>query len=245
MRFRSLMTFCSVLACTPSMGTTDSAESSETDMSSSSGGTTTTGPVLATTTLETTTMDPTTGPGETTESDTTEVGTTEAPIETCEDHPGVDACCCFSGEQEQVCPEEEPLCDTVELVCTTDDMAPECPEAAVEVVDEASLNCALEALSAGTPGVLRYRIDSQQNAGYWGQEWDLYVQADRTAFVRTYKYLDLSSSFEPLGRQALGSMTVFNKCLGDEPAAKIACLREATDGAISEMCVDSVDAGRP
>jgi hypothetical protein len=248
MRVGLALSFCSVLAGMPGMVTTDTEGSSETGPMSSSGeGTTTTGG-LATTTLETTTLETmgpetTTTPGETTVMTTEmDTSTTEAPPPVCPDHEATDACCCFTDDNghQEVCPVTE-LCGVVEILCLDDEMAPECPSGMVEVADETELTCALTALANGANGVLRFKIDSKVDAGYWGQEWALYLQGNDTAYVRTYKYLDLSGTYEPLGLRMLNAMSSFGKCMSEDAATRIGCLRNAASGEISEQCLDSTD----
>lgn len=236
------------MACVPGPATT-TEEGSETGLMTSTGavGTTTSGG-LATTTLETTTMMiDTTEPMVTSVGPSSEEGTTAAPPDLCEDHPTPDACCCFwadGGEQKVACPEPAELCAKLTIACTDDAEAPECPQTAVEVAvaDEAGLDCMLTQLgTAGVSGTLRYEIVSKADPGAWGQTWDLYLQGDGTAYVRTRKTTSGGGGYEPLARWTLDTPTAISKCKGDaDPVARIDCLRTALLDA-TEECVAATD----
>jgi hypothetical protein len=243
MRFALGLGLCSVLACNSGPYTMASGSSEEGSSSGSGGDTTTTSGGLATTTLETTTMTApmTTGPG-TTEMESSSGGTTTAPPDLCTDHPGPDACCCFwsdGGQHKVECP-TTPLCAgmTIEVLCTDDAMAPECASGAVEVTSEEGLDCALAALAAGSAGALRYTLTSKADPGAWKQEWDLYLQGDGTAYIRTLKVGDGGSEYEPLERWALEEGSSFMKCMGQDVVTRIDCLRTVTVGAASEQCLE-------
>lgn len=239
MRVSLAVILCSIFACTPAPNTTDTppGETGTTGETEATGTTTTGVTAIETTTPETT-------GSETTAGDTTEAGTTEAPPVLCPEHPAPDACCCFvtmDGYQQNVCPETE-LCDPVEILCTDDTTLPECPVGAVEVVSEASLDCALEALANGAAGTLRYRIDSKQMSGFWYQAWDLYLQGDGTAYVRTFKQQDLSGSYDALGRQTIDPPSELTKCQGDpDVTTRIGCLRKAANLDVTEECLGPSD----
>jgi hypothetical protein len=241
---RLALTLSAALACAPGPATT-TEDGSGTEPAASTGATGTSSGGLATTTLETTTMVETTGPTVASLATTTEEATTEPPPDLCEDHPAPDACCCFwadDGYHEVACPEPAELCAKVTIDCTSDADAPECPAGAVEVADAAALECALTQLgTAGVSGTLRYEVVSKSAPGTWLQAWDLYLQGDGTAYVRTLKATAAGGTYEPLARWTLGVPSAISKCKSDpDPVARIGCLRGALLDA-TEECVAATE----
>lgn len=153
----------------------------------------------------------------------------------------IDDCCCFevSGAPEQpilgiACVAEDALCMAPQALCP--DAQTQCEVADLMVSSPEGLECALEALASGKPGLVSWGISASD--GIHGSAHNLFVQADRTAFVSTYAYDDVNYTYSAVERRALQPASFFMDCLGQADSERFACLEQATAGAATETCVD-------
>ena len=186
-------------------------------------------------TASTTTDTSTTADTSTTDVDTTDgtTGTTGEPSNLCPDHTATDACCCFETHMDfsvsNVCGTES-LCALAQFECNQGDNT-------CTAVDEAVVDCVLEALRDGTmTGELK--VDYNIDQGFGRRKIDLYLQGDGTAFVVDALEEDLSGVARPTGRHALREPAYFEECLMGDAQAKADCLENVLGDKASEVCTE-------
>lgn len=153
----------------------------------------------------------------------------------------IDDCCCFevSGDPEHPilgisCVADDALCAAPQALCP--DAQTQCEVADLMITSPEGLECALEALASGKPGLVSWGVAAQD--GIHGSAHNLFVQTDGTAFVSTYAYDDVNYTYSPVERRALQPASFFTDCLGGSDSERFACLESATTGAATETCVD-------
>lgn len=154
---------------------------------------------------------------------------------------GIDDCCCFevSGAAEQpilgiVCMAEDAPCTAPQALCP--DAQTQCEVADLQVTSAEGLDCALEALASGKPGLVSWGVSASD--GIHGSAHNLFVQPDGSAFVSTYAYDDVNYTYSAVERRALQPASFFSDCAAKPDNERFACLEQATLGAAIETCVD-------
>jgi len=182
-----------------------------------------------------------TGTASTTDVDTTtdtSTGTTGEPSNLCPDHATTDACCCFEAQMgfgggvSNVCGTKI-LCATAEFEC--DQMDDTCM-----AVDEAAVDCVLEALRDGTK-VGSLKVDYNINEGYGRRKLEFHLQGDGSAYVIDADELDAGGVSKPTGRHLLREAAYFEECLMGDVQAKADCLENVLGGKASEVCTEEFD----
>ena len=154
---------------------------------------------------------------------------------------GIDDCCCFaiSGAAEHpilgiTCVADEAPCAAPQALCP--DAQTQCEVADLTVTSPEGLECALEALASGTPGLVSWGVSASD--AIHGSAHNLFVQSDRTAFVSTYAYDDVKYNYSAVDRRALQPPSFFTDCLSGSDSERFVCLQSATAGAATETCVE-------
>jgi hypothetical protein len=217
-------------ACASEPGGTAGSSTQAADLQASD---TTTG-TSTTTTSTTTTTAPTSG------GDPPSAGTTAAACGA----GGIDDCCCFevSDGADQpilgiVCIAEDSPCAAPQARCPG--AQTQCEAADLVVTSADGLECALDMLVSGEPGLLAWGVDASD--GVHGSAHSLFVQADRTAFVSMYAYDDVDYTYGPVERRGLQPASFFDACLANSDSERFACLEQAVAGPATETCVDGFE----
>lgn len=224
-----------------SAGTTDGTGTTSEPATSEDASTTT-----ATTSNTTATTTPTTGETATTGEPAGDSSTGEGA--TC-DFPGVYDCCCFSVEGEPghgvlgiACPDPGKLCDAPQATCPEGQTT--CDAAALTVTSPEGLECALQALAAGTPGAISWGIASEN--GLNGSNYTLFIQEDGSVLASGYEYKELDYTYTAVDRRTKQAESLFTDCVAKPDPERFDCLLQATVGDPTETCLDgfSGNAGR-
>ncbi len=182
-----------------------------------------------------------TGADEATDAGSTAVAETDDPTGgACSGSTSVDACCCFaSGGNfvETVCTPLAETCAKVDLSCGSDLDGPE-GATCTAAVDEAAVDCALQALAAGDAG--RLELSFHADGFYWYETLVLHMQGDGTVYKVESTAVDASEVYDPTGRFALRPASYFSDCLAEDLAGKAACLRAPVMGEITEQCLGEI-----
>ncbi len=135
----------------------------------------------------------------------------------------------------------EMLCPQVALDCPGKGAWDDCEEGPEPTEpNPGALQCALEALRDGEPGVLSFYWAENFTQAFYGY---VLIQDDRTAVVRTWGSDDCVSGFaEDAVLGSLQESSFYEECLADpDPFARFACLRAlATEEAV---CDDGWEGG--
>ncbi len=222
------VSLCGLLAVTAC--SSEPADTTDTTMQAASTSTSSTGASASSTTT-----DPTSAP--TSGGDTVGEGTTAAACGS----GGIDDCCCFevSGAADHpilgiVCVAEQTPCTAPQAQCP--DAQTQCGVADLMVTSAEGLDCALEALASGKPGLVSWGITAGD--GIHGSTHNLFVQPGGAAFVSTYAYDDMNYTYSAVERRALQPASFFTDCLAKADNERFDCLEQATAGAATETCVD-------
>jgi len=220
--------------------TTPATTSSATATSEPAGttsGTATTGP--GTTTATTTATAPTTGESATTD-DPAGSSSDTGDGAAC-DLPGVFDCCCFNvagddghGILSIACPNPGKLCDAPQATCPAGQT--DCGADALKINSAEGLECVLEALAAGTPGVVSWGISSEN--GLNGSNHTLFIQEDGSVIASGYAYQELEYTYTDVDRRARQADSFFTDCVAAATdVERFDCLRQATTGEATQTCI--------
>ncbi|HEY0139061.1 MAG TPA: hypothetical protein VGB85_33470 [Nannocystis sp.] len=157
------------------------------------------------------------------------------------DFPGVYDCCCFSVEGDPgkgilsiSCPDPGILCDVPQATCPEGQT--DCDLAALKITSAEGLECALQALAAGTPGAISWGISSEN--GLNGGNHTLFVQEDGSVIVSGYEYKELDYTYTAVERRAKQDAAFFTGCVAKPDPERFECLRQAATGEPTETCLD-------
>jgi hypothetical protein len=223
---------------------TDSGTAASSSTSATTDGTSPTDADASTSAASTTA--PTTGATATTDDPTGSSST--GPGATC-DFPGVFDCCCFSVEGDPgqgvlgvSCPDAGKLCDAPQATCPEGQT--DCDLAALKITSAEGLECALQALAAGTPGAISWGIASEN--GLNGSNHTLFIQEDGSVIVSDYEYKELDYTYKAVERHTRQAAAFFTDCVAKPDPERFDCLRQAATGEPTETCLDgfSGNAGR-
>lgn len=155
---------------------------------------------------------------------------------------GVDDCCCFAVEGDAghgvlgiACTAGESACEGLQATCPEDQV--DCAAADLTVVNPESLECALAALEAGTPGSISWSVTSENGLG--GRSVSLFVQGDRSAFFSGYDYKELEYTYTAVDRRTLQDAGFFSDCAAAGDGERFDCVRQAVGERAAETCLDS------
>lgn len=110
-----------------------------------------------------------------------------------------------------------------------------------EVLDVEALDCALEMLIAGTPGLVHHELSGTQlyEGGF------VRIAADRRGLSRTWEQEDLGCTTYPLEMIQLKEPDYFAGCKAlADPRDRYACLRDWSAGPLGEVCIEQIDCSR-
>ena len=208
---------------------TDATSNTATDATSD----TTTGTTSDTTSDTTTVVEPTSttgGPTSTTDGPTS---TTGEPAVECacinKDQFGADSYTCAT---DGGCGPVEAFCDANNL----DEMDVICEGWGAFSVDPVVLDCALDRLIAGTPGLVWWHIGSNGPGDYGGF---VDIIGDRAGIGRNYQYFDLGGSDTAAGMVTLKDAAYFEGCKAEsDPELKFTCMRDWWTAPPTNLCDD-------
>lgn len=234
-------TACSSSEDDTATATTTPATTSSATATSEPAGTTsataTTGP--GTTTATTTATAPTTGESATTD-DPAGSSSDTGDGAAC-DLPGVFDCCCFNvagddghGILSISCPNPGKLCEAPQATCPAGQT--DCGADALKITSAEGLECVLEALAAGTPGVVSWGISSEN--GLNGSNHTLFIQEDGSVIASGYAYQELEYTYTDVDRRARQADSFFTDCVAAATdVERFDCLRQATTGEATQTCI--------
>lgn len=171
------------------------------------------------------------GPGEADDTGTStgDTGETSEPTTT----GGDPACACIDPAMDAqfsyIC--EPGPCATVTASCdTADDLTCGPGE---RVIDVAALDCALDQIIAGTPGMIS--VHDSESFGYDGAF--IVPGAGEKSLTRSYGAQDLGSYEGPAGFVKLRDVAHFTGCKAmTDPGARLGCLRDWSDEEPTAVC---------
>ncbi|HEY8380139.1 MAG TPA: hypothetical protein VIK91_26800 [Nannocystis sp.] len=113
-----------------------------------------------------------------------------------------------------------------------------------EVLDVKPLDCALDLLISGTPGVVHF--EHEEYDGYNRYGGFVRVDADRRGLSRTSKQEDLGCSVGPFEIIELKPADYFADCKAmPDPWDRFVCLRDWKQAALGEACAEGYDCSSP
>ncbi len=170
-----------------------------------------------------------------TDSDTASTGPTTGAVDP--------ACACIDpatfGYASYTC--EPGPCEPVAVECDAEgspsDVA--CGSGTVVSLDEAALNCALDQLIAGTPGLIEYSISDYISSG------GAFVAIGPSGnLMRSYGVYDLGGSESPAGSVTLKDAAYFTACKAEpDVQARFLCFVQWTDDEPAATCDDASELG--
>ena len=179
-----------------------------------------------------------------TTTDATSVGeptsTTDGPTSTTGEAPA--ECACINTDEfgggsytcatDGGCGPVEAFCDANNL----DEMDVICEGWGAFSVDPVVLDCALDRLIAGTPGLVWWHIGSNGPGDYGGF---VDIIGDRAGIGRNYEYFDLGGSDTAAGMVTLKDAAYFEGCKAvSDPELKFTCMRDWWTAPPTNLCDD-------
>jgi len=175
------------------------------------------------------------------ESDSASSGTGDSDTDAAPTTGDVDpACACIApdefGSASLTC--EVGPCGTVDLDCSDEQEGPAstaCDSGSLVALDAVALDCALDQLIAGTPGIIAYHeTNITSSAGAY-----LVISATGT-LMRSHGTYDLGGSESPVGPVTLKPKSYFEGCKAETDAeARYLCFIQWTDDQPAALCDDA------